>query len=286
MKSQKIISENDKMEKLEKKQLIIDSHSHVTFPIDNHIKLMDEAGIDKTILFRTLVHPEKQNSLEGIKHEMEELNLILSGDPSLAKKRAEEAAQELYDAIVRYPNRFIGFGSVPLDLQAEEMVNYIDTKIIAKGFVGIGEFTMSNGQIFKLETVFIASSRTKCLPIWIHAFNPLTLKDIQDIEVLASRYPTVPVIIGHMGGSNWLETIDIIKRNSNIYLDISACFSTLALKIVIEELPEKVLFGVDYPYGDMLQTRKTIERVCNDETVLRKVFGENIQKLLKLNDHE
>ncbi len=44
-----------------------------------------------------------------------------------------------------------------------------------------------------------------------------------------------------MGGSNWLETIGIIKWNPNMYLDTSASFSTLALKIVIKELPDKVI---------------------------------------------
>ncbi|WP_321480608.1 hypothetical protein [uncultured Bacteroides sp.] len=44
-----------------------------------------------------------------------------------------------------------------------------------------------------------------------------------------------------MEGSNWLETIGIIKRNPNMYLDTSASFSTLALKIVIKELPDKVI---------------------------------------------
>lgn len=285
IRSQNIILEGDKMKNSEEKQLVIDNHSHVTLPLDKHIQLMDEAGIDKTILFSTRVHPEKQNSVEEIKNEMEKLNSILSGNP-LAKKRTEKAAQELYDAIQKYPDRFIGFGAVPLDLKPTEMIYYIEEKIIAKGFVGIGEFTMGSGQIFKLETIFFASSKTGNLPLWIHAFNPLTLKDIQEIEVLSQKYPAVPVIIGHMGGSNWLETIDIIKRNPNMYLDTSACFSTLALKIVIEELPDKAVFGVDYPYGDMLLARKTIERVCNDNQILAKVLGGNIVKLLKMSNHE
>lgn len=282
IKSQNIILEGDKMKNLEEKHLVIDNHSHVTLPVDNHIKLMNEAGIDKTILFRTLVHPEIQNSVQEIKNEMEKLNSILSGNPSLAKKRAEDANQELFDAVQKYPDRFIGFGAVPLDLKPTEMIDFIEEEIIAKGFIGIGEFTMGSGQISKLETIFFASNKTGNLPRWIHAFNPLTLKDIQEIEVLSKKYSTVPVIIGHMGGSNWLETIDIIKRNPNMYLDTSACFSTLALKIVIKELPDKSVFGVDYPYGDMLLARKTIERVCDNNQVLAKILGGNIVKLLKI----
>lgn len=286
IRSQNIFLEGDKMKDSKEKQLVIDNHSHVTFPIDNHIQLMDEAGIDKTILFRTLVHPELQNSVHEIKNEMGKLNSILSGNPTLAKERTEDAARELYDAVQKYPDRFIGFGAVPLQLKPQEMIDFIEKEIIAKGFVGIGEFTMGSGEISKLETIFFASSKTGNLPLWIHAFNPLTLKDIQKIEVLSKKYSTVPVIIGHMGGSNWLETIDIVKRNPNMYLDTSACFSTLALKIVITELPDKAVFGVDYPYGDMLLARKTIERVCENNQVLAKILGGNIVKLLDMNEHE
>lgn len=39
--------------------MIIDSHAHVVLPVEKHIEMMDSSGIDKTILFSTLVHPEK-----------------------------------------------------------------------------------------------------------------------------------------------------------------------------------------------------------------------------------
>lgn len=45
--------------------MIIDSHAHVVLPIENHIKMMDESGIDKTVLFSTLVHPEKAATLKN-----------------------------------------------------------------------------------------------------------------------------------------------------------------------------------------------------------------------------
>jgi predicted TIM-barrel fold metal-dependent hydrolase len=263
--------------------MVIDNHSHVTQPIEKHIQLMDEAGIDRTILFRTLVHPEKYNDAAGIRKEMEQLNIILSGNSSLAAQKSQIASNELFEAIKKYPDRFIGFGAVPIGLNTDELMKFIKYEIISKGFIGIGEFTLASGQIHLLESIFMASNKSGNLPLWIHAFNPLTIQDICEIENLSRKFPAVPIIIGHMGGSNWLETIDIVKRNSNMYLDTSACFSTLALRIVIEELPEKVLYGVDYPYGDMLLTRKTIERVCNDEQVVTKVLGENIQKILKIN---
>ena len=54
--------------------MIIDSHAHVVLPIEKHIKMMDESGIDKTVLFSTLVHPEKSSNVKEFTTEMNKLN--------------------------------------------------------------------------------------------------------------------------------------------------------------------------------------------------------------------
>lgn len=264
----------------ELKNLIIDGHSHVTIPIENHIRLMNEAGIDKTILFRTIVHPEIKQGMNEIKAEMQHLSQILSGDSIIAKQYGDAANQELFKAVRKYPDRFYCFGNIPIDMELFPMIELLQQLIDRDKIIGLGEFTLANGQIPKLETVFNASNQTAQLPLWIHCFNPLVLDDIKQIGMLARKYPKVPVIIGHMGGSNWLETIDIVKQHPNMYIDTSACFSTLVLKIVISELPEKALFGVDYPYGDMLFSRKMIERVCTNKKILAGVLAGNISNLL------
>ncbi len=264
------------------KKLVIDGHSHVTLPIEKHIALMDKTGIDKTILFRTSIHPELRSDRAGIKEEMEKLMNILSGDPAIVQKFGNAANEELFSVVQKYSDRFYCFGMVALDMELPDMIENILQQVEKHHILGLGEFTLASGSIPKMENVFKASAQTGNLPIWIHCFNPLILKDIQQIEVLAQKYPSVPVITGHSGGSNWLETIDIVKCNANMYIDISACFSSLVLKIIIEELPDKTFYGVDYPYGDMWIIRKMIERVCTDKNIQSKVLGENIANLLKL----
>ena len=39
--------------------MIIDSHQHVMLPPEKQVKLMEQAGLDKVILFFTTPHPEK-----------------------------------------------------------------------------------------------------------------------------------------------------------------------------------------------------------------------------------
>ncbi|WP_242851360.1 hypothetical protein [Clostridium sp. DMHC 10] len=59
--------------------MIIDSHAHVVLPVEKHIELMDEAGIDKTILFSTSMHPELAQNLEEYEKELNKLYDIILG---------------------------------------------------------------------------------------------------------------------------------------------------------------------------------------------------------------
>ena len=43
--------------------MIIDSHEHLILPIKMQIKKLEEAGVDKAILFTTTPHPEKANTI-------------------------------------------------------------------------------------------------------------------------------------------------------------------------------------------------------------------------------
>jgi len=261
--------------------MIIDGHSHVVLPIAKHISLMDEAGIDKTVLFSTLVHPEKASDMEHLKSEMSVLNEIIAGKRNALEARIQSMT-ELGDAVRQYPDRFVGFGGVHVGMSYDDTASYIEKNVKSAGYAGLGEFTLGSGQVNLLDVIFQASSSFGNLPIWIHAFNPLTSKDIQDIAALAAKHPSVPVIIGHMGGSNWLETIEMVKQAPNLFMDLSACFSALVLKMAISELPYKCIFGVDLPYGDLLLARQSVERVCADGHVRSRVFSENIRGILDL----
>ena len=78
---------------------------------------------------------------------------------------------------------------------------------------------------------------------------------------LSKKYSEVTLILGHMGGTNWLQTIKMAKENKNIYLDLSATFTTLAPTIAIKELPDRTLFSSDAPFGDPLLVRQMVEKI-------------------------
>ncbi|MDP4121157.1 MAG: amidohydrolase family protein [Bacillota bacterium] len=262
--------------------MIIDAHSHVTLPIQEHIKAMDEAGIDKTFLFSTTFHPETSANFAEVKTSMEYLNDLLAGKIGSVVEARQKAVSELVEAIEQYPDRYIGFGTVPVGLNLNDTLQYVNDVIYKNHLAGMGEFPLGSGQTHLLKNVFIASQEFHNLPIWVHAFFPLTFQDIKDIAEFAKTYPQIPVILGHLGGINWLETIELVKEIPNLYLDTSAYYSTFVLGTIINEVPEKCLFGVDRPFGDLQLSKNTILRYAKTPEVSNAVLGENAIRLLNI----
>ena len=265
--------------------MVIDSHEHIMFPIKMQLDKMDAAGVDKTVLFCTAPHPEKAGTLKELEEEMAALNKILAGANSKEDniRRLKKNISEVTEVVKEYPERFLGFGSVPLGMGLEETEEWIDTQITSNSLYGIGEFTPGNEQqIMQLDIVFQALMATKIYPVWVHTFHPVTMDGIKLLMSLCEKYPDIPVIFGHLGGSNWMEVIKFARGHGNVYLDLSAAFASIATKMALTELPERCLYSSDAPYGEPYLYRQLIEFVSPDKRAAEMALGENISRLLKL----
>lgn len=166
------------------KTMIVDSHQHVMLPTTMQVKKMDDAGVDKAILFTTTPHVERAESatLAAIGAEMQVLYQLLSGSysPETRISKMKDTILELNQAIQAVPDRFYGFGPVPLGLSSQATAEWVAEHIAGNGFKGIGEFTPgSETQIEQLEPVFKVLEDYHNLPIWVHTFNPVTLGGIK-----------------------------------------------------------------------------------------------------------
>ncbi len=267
--------------------MIVDSHQHVMLPTSMQIRKMDDGGVDRTILFTTTPHVERAASatLEAIGAEMQVLYQLLSGScsPEIRMGKMMDTILELNRAIQTAPDRFYGFGPVPLGLSEQATADWISQHIVGNSFKGIGEFTPgSETQIKQLEPVFKALENDQTLPVWIHTFHPVTLNGIKILMELCRKYPAVPVIFGHMGGSNWMDVIAFAKEHGQAYLDLSAAFTPLSVKTALTEVPEKCLFGSDAPFGEPLLCRHLIEFVSPSCSVTELALGGNIERLLQI----
>lgn len=121
---------------------------------------------------------------------------------------------------------------------------------------GVGEFTPGSKQQMKqLDVLFQALRNTKIYPVWVHTFHPVTM-----------------------------DVIRFAKGHNNVYLDLSAAFSSLATKIALAELPERCLYSSDAPYGEPYLYRQLIEFVAPDKRTVEMALGENISQLLALDE--
>ncbi|SFL75275.1 amidohydrolase family protein [Pelosinus propionicus] len=261
--------------------MIIDSHAHVMLPPERQIMLMAEAKVDRTVLFSSMVHPEITNDIKMFEEELNKLYDILNGIKDPLNERIH-AIEELAQIIKENPEKYIGFGSIPFGLSYSENLKWIEKHIIANGFRGIGELTPGAGQVLQMESLFCASQEVGNLPLWVHTFFPLKAEDIKELLTLVKRYPTVPTIVGHMGGTHWLDTLKAIKELPNAYLDLSATYTAIAPSFAIKEFPERTLFSSDAPYSSPLIAKTIIEQIITDPYVLDRVLGENIANLLQL----
>ncbi len=259
---------------------VIDSHVHVMLPVEKQVELLKEAGVDRAVLFSTVVHPEKAESRAEFRNEMETLNKILRGEINPVEARIA-SIKELVSVMSRKGNMFMGFGTVPAGQDISFTSQGIEKHIAGNKLSGIGEITFGAGMAHSIENIFRAvSDYGNSYPLWIHTFNPATLDDIKTLTGFADKYPGVKVILGHGGGSYWLETVELVSDRKNIYYDISAMFSILPVKFALKEFPERVLFSSDMPYGSPYVARDTVEYIVEDKAVREMVLGGNISNLL------
>jgi len=266
--------------------MIIDSHEHVILPVESQLAKMDVAGVTRTILFGTTPHPEKAQNLAELEDEMAALTKILAGDNELSVhcQRLREKNATVSCIVKKYPERFWGFGNVPLGLELSQTKIWLDEQITALGLCGIGELAPGNErQMQQIEVILQAMQSTRIYPLWVHTFQPVSRDSLLMLMELCKHYEKVPIIFGHLGGVHWLEVIKFAKGQANVYLDLSATFSTLAVKMALTELPQRCLYSSDAPYGEPLLSRQLVEYMSPSPAIAAAVLGDNIQHVLSIN---
>ncbi|MGW1890089.1 amidohydrolase family protein [Streptomyces sp. NPDC002004] len=261
--------------------MIIDAHSHVHDPVEDHIALLDEAGVDRAVLFGTRPHPERATDLESLRREMAVLDEAVGGRANTADGY-RTAWRELDAALAAHPDRFIGFRSVPLGMAPEQIAEMVERDVVGRGLRGIGELTPPPGRADLVEPVLRAAADHGGLPVVVHGFAPTTAADLRTLARLAARYPAVPVVIGQLGGMHWMDAIELVRETPSMFLETSTANLIFAVRLAVREIPDRTLFGSDAPYGDPSLARATAERVTPSGEVRDMVLGGTAARLLRL----
>lgn len=232
----------------------IDAHNHigkkkgVSVSVDDFIKSMDEAGIDKAVVFSFSEQIDNDYVIESVK---------------------------------RYPNRLFGFVTInPWSTTSEEdLEKAFSTDEIYGLKLHPDKHAYALDDHSLLDPLFkICEKHNK--PILIFGGANVYSSPNMFAE-MAMTFPKVNLIMAH-GGQMYETTsaINVAKKYKNIYIETSSMFGIRIKNLVKKNLTDQLIFGSDTPTGDMELEMKKIESIVKDENKLNNIYSLNLMKLL------
>lgn len=231
------------------------------------IKQHDEANIYKTVLY----------ALDGP---------ILSASNEFVSKMCK-----------LYPDKFIGFASVnPLKKDSVKELKHAILDLRLKGLKlhpplqGFAPNDKRAYPVYKLAeelnipVVFHIGTTPFGSLVRLSDANPLLIDDI------AVDFPKLKIMLTHLGTLWTNETIMIVEKNPNVYLDTAAYLYEIKQILTKENIQrigeDKLIFGTDYPmpYGGKIHRVKDFVDCINSlnisKSIKEKIFYKNFEKMI------
>ncbi|MGV9833230.1 amidohydrolase family protein [Nocardia niigatensis] len=259
--------------------MVTDVHAHVTIDTAAQLARATRAEVDRTVLLSTRVHPERARTLDQTRGEFARLTAVIGGADA-AEAEVRTAMGEVLRALDAHPGVTVGFASLPSLLPVERLGAWFEPYLSRPDIVGIGEVTPPPGQAARIEPVLAVSADHGGIPVLVHGFAPNTLDDLRAYAALAARYPSVPLIVGALGGFHALELVELALARPNLYIDLSSALQVFAVAAAAREVPDQCLFGSNTPHGDVVAARHTVEAAITDAGVRTLVLEGNFQRML------
>lgn len=208
--------------------MIIDSHTHVDKhgwydPPESLLCLMDEAGIDKSIIMTYVDAPDVEGALEYIAEAVQKYPHRLLGYARMNPGRRDEAQRLFRMAMEEY--RFKGLKLHPVG----NLCHPAEPETI---------------EMIRLATSYRA-------PVLFHCGDEELTLPLQ-IAQAAGLCPEATIILGHSGGYfHWKDALRVAERHPNIMLDTSALPYPQVIGRAVELLgSSRVLYASDGPGCD------------------------------------
>jgi uncharacterized protein len=195
------------------------------------------------------------------------------------------------------PSRMIGFAAVePTSPSAVEVVRHAHFELGLRGIKISPVYQNFDPRDPRLTDFYSEAARLD-MPLMVHQgttfprraplrwANPLLLEDV------AIAFPTLRIIIAHLGHPWETEAIVVIRKQPNVFGDISALhyrpwryWQALVTASEYGVLP-KLLLASDYPSATLAQVISGLHNVNSvvDGTNLPRISGEAIQDIIETN---
>ncbi|MCL2816346.1 MAG: amidohydrolase family protein [Oscillospiraceae bacterium] len=177
-----------------------------------------------------------------------------------AKKTGWNVKNEnVFDFVSRHSNKYIYFASIdPYFDGYMQDLEYNHNILFCKG-IKIGPIYQGVHPCDKKYYEIYDYCEKNSLPIITHMATtfssgvPIDYARPYHMDKVACDFPKLKIILAHLGHPWEAETIAIIRRNENVYADISALYYRPwqfynAMRLAVEYgCCHKILFGSDYP---------------------------------------
>jgi hypothetical protein len=247
---------------------------------DNTTKWMDEAGLDKCVIY-------------GV-----DWAYGMTGEPRVTNKEQNKIHA---DAAKKHPDRLIALCA--LDPRRPDAVGQFVEAVEEWGMKGL---KLHPGAGFRVDDPACFPIVDLCseygLPIYIHTGMQPT-SDPTNVAKLAALYPQVKMIMGHAGAQQWPErAMGAAMGHSNVYMGVELhqrdyvydpqAFYRWLRRMMDFCTPWKILFSSDSPDGDaMLPEKEWVEVFKNPKTDVKFtkeemdiVLGKAAQKVFDIRD--
>jgi predicted TIM-barrel fold metal-dependent hydrolase len=261
---------------------------------DKLIKEMNEAGVDKSVVF----------GVDFGKGAV--LGLRLATD-------ADEWNKYVLDAVNKYPDRLVGF--IAVDPRRKNALEIIDRGLKEWGMKGIKIYPPTGFYpTDEICTPLYKKALDYGVPVLSHTgpvagfFYTNCTRPIY-LDEVAGKFPELKIIIAHAGWGVWLnEVISILVTRPRVYTDFSGwgqvfhhfdqSYLVASLRRLVNVAPARVLFGSDWGLTKTALSQKDWVKWLKEYQVpdamkaigirnftpkeRNDMLGENARKLLKI----
>jgi predicted TIM-barrel fold metal-dependent hydrolase len=201
-----------------------------------------------------------------------------------------EANQVMAEEMAKHPKRIISFCRINPNFGPEataKSLNHCLGTLKLKGIKLHPEIEFFDPNEAELMEPVYEAARRYGVPIIFHTGMSSKAAPAV-IGELAARYKDVPVILGHMGVSEYVkQAVAVARQNDNIYLEISVVgWMPLLLEAFRGVGTSKILFGSDHPYNPLpMEVEKIAKHVGRAAKLtvddFKKVFANNFLSLMR-----
>lgn len=289
--------------------MVIDCHYHLDeryMSIDEMIRRMDSAGIDKVALMAVMNDPFPEPPVFLVKL----LNFLLYNKITMKVGRSfvdnftpegnikitgktyriypHPDNSKVFDAIAKYPDRFFGWVFVRPD-SAVDPVEEVRRWMKNPSFVGVKAHPFwhrySPSKLIPVAKLVASIGK----PMLIH----VGYDEYGDFSSLIKNVPDLKLILAHAAFPGYSFSWKMIKNSPNVFVDLSqtSYVSERVTKDAVEYLGvDRCLYGTDGPYGfagkdgifDFSFIKKRIEKLFLSKEVQEKILSKNFIEIAKI----